>query len=193
ACALLRRDDDLLPRREQPRRRQLADAELRALEVGDERERPAGVLGGVANQAGPGAMLRVVGVREVQARRVHPGVDQRREPVVLPARGPDRREDLRPPRWRGHTGKGSAGGHLTFGVFRVAIPVDPSLSPCERVPAGVLRPPSSSSIRSSWLYFATRSVREGAAVLICPTPVATARSAIVVSSVSPERCDMTAA
>ena len=47
-------------------------------------------------------------------------------------------------------------------------------------------------MRSSWLYFATRSERDGAPVLICPQPVATARSAIVVSSVSPERCDMTA-
>ena len=42
-------------------------------------------------------------------------------------------------------------------------------------------------MRSSWLYFATRSERAGAPVLICPHPVATARSAIVVSSVSPER------
>src|SRR5580765_1198571 len=55
------------------------------------------------------------------------------------------------------------------------------------------RSPSSSSIRSSWLYFATRSLREGAPVLIWPQPVATARSAIVVSSVSPERCDITQA
>ena len=39
--------------------------------------------------------------------------------------------------------------------------------------------PSASSIRSSWLYFATRSVRDGAPVLIWPQPVATARSAIV--------------
>ena len=52
--------------------------------------------------------------------------------------------------------------------------------------------PSASSIRSSWLYFATRSVRDGAPVLICPHPVATARSAIVTSSVSPERWDITA-
>ena len=42
-------------------------------------------------------------------------------------------------------------------------------------------------MRSSWLYFATRSERDGAPVLIWPQPVATARSAIVVSSVSPER------
>ena len=46
-------------------------------------------------------------------------------------------------------------------------------------------------MRSSWLYFATRSERAGAPVLIWPAFVATARSAIVVSSVSPERCEMT--
>ena len=46
-------------------------------------------------------------------------------------------------------------------------------------------------MRSSWLYFATRSLRAGAPVLICPQLVATARSAIVTSSVSPLRCDIT--
>src|SRR5262249_44566519 len=60
------------------------------------------------------------------------------------------------------------------------------------LPGYAASPPSASSIRSSWLYLATRSEREGAPVLICPHPVATARSAIVVSSVSPERCDRTA-
>ena len=53
--------------------------------------------------------------------------------------------------------------------------------------------PSTSSIRSSWLYLATRSERAGAPVLICPQLVATARSAMVVSSVSPDRCDITQA
>ena len=37
---------------------------------------------------------------------------------------------------------------------------------------------------------ATRSVRLAEPVLICPAPVATARSAMNVSSVSPERCEM---
>ena len=41
--------------------------------------------------------------------------------------------------------------------------------------------PSSSSMRSNWLYFATRSVRLAEPVLIWPALVATARSAIVVS------------
>ena len=42
-------------------------------------------------------------------------------------------------------------------------------------------------MRSSWLYFATRSERLNEPVLIWPARVATARSAMVVSSVSPER------
>ena len=50
--------------------------------------------------------------------------------------------------------------------------------------------PSSSSMRSNWLYLATLSVREGAPVLIWPAPVATARSAMKVSSVSPERWEL---
>src|SRR5579859_1011781 len=50
--------------------------------------------------------------------------------------------------------------------------------------------PNSSSMRSNWLYLAMRSVREAEPVLICPAPVATARSAMNVSSVSPERCEM---
>ena len=49
-----------------------------------------------------------------------------------------------------------------------------------------------SSMRSSWLYFAMRSVRLAEPVLIWPAPVATARSAINGSSVSPERCETTA-
>src|SRR5688572_4677211 len=47
-------------------------------------------------------------------------------------------------------------------------------------PAYLAASPSSSSIRSSWLYFAVRSERAGAPDLICPQLVATARSAIVV-------------
>src|SRR5436190_1776183 len=44
-------------------------------------------------------------------------------------------------------------------------------------------------MRNSWLYLATRSDRAGAPVLIWPQLVATARSEMVVSSVSPDRCD----
>src|SRR6186713_1427728 len=50
-------------------------------------------------------------------------------------------------------------------------------------PAYVAALPSASSIRSSWLYLATRSVRLADPVLIWPALVATARSAMVTSSV----------
>src|SRR5262249_37165878 len=59
-------------------------------------------------------------------------------------------------------------------------------------PAYIACCPSSSSIRSNWLYLAVRSDRASDPVLICPQLVATARSAMVESSVSPERCDITA-
>ena len=45
-------------------------------------------------------------------------------------------------------------------------------------------------MRSSWLYLARRSERHGAPVLIWPVHRPTARSAMNVSSVSPERCDV---
>lgn len=47
--------------------------------------------------------------------------------------------------------------------------------------------PNSSSIRINWLYLAIRSVRDIEPVFIWPAFVATAKSAIVVSSVSPLR------
>src|SRR5581483_8673556 len=56
-------------------------------------------------------------------------------------------------------------------------------------PANLSSLPSRSSMRSNWLYLAIRSVRLAEPVLIWPAPVATARSAINGSSVSPERCE----
>src|ERR1700756_4941705 len=58
-------------------------------------------------------------------------------------------------------------------------------------PAYTAESDKASSIRISWLYLAKRSERDSEPVLICPQLVATARSAIVVSSVSPERCEKT--
>ena len=46
-------------------------------------------------------------------------------------------------------------------------------------------------MRSSWLYLAMRSERDSDPVLIWVAAVATAMSAMVASSVSPERCDTT--
>ena len=53
------------------------------------------------------------------------------------------------------------------------------------------REPRSSSIRNSRLYLASRSERATEPILIWPAAVATARSAIVVSSVSPDRAETT--
>lgn len=53
------------------------------------------------------------------------------------------------------------------------------------------RPWSSASMRSNWLYFATRSERHIDPVLMYPAPTPTARSAMNVSSVSPDRWEIT--
>ncbi len=54
-------------------------------------------------------------------------------------------------------------------------------------PANREYPFSRSSIRRNWLNFATRSLRQPEPVLMWPAPVATVRSAMKVSSVSPDR------
>src|SRR5664279_604268 len=68
----------------------------------------------------------------------------------------------------------------------------------ELVVAGVAGNPNGCSgaeaaISRSRLYFATRSPRAGAPDLSWPQPEPTARSAMKVSSVSPERCEIIAA
>ena len=55
------------------------------------------------------------------------------------------------------------------------------------IPGYTALSPKASSILNNWLYFATRSDLEGAPVLIWHVFNATAKSAIVVSAVSPER------
>ena len=60
------------------------------------------------------------------------------------------------------------------------------------LPAYRAAPPSCSSMRSSWLYLAVRSDLARLPVLIWPQPSATAKSAMVESSVSPERWLITA-
>ena len=51
--------------------------------------------------------------------------------------------------------------------------------------------PNSTSISSNRLYLAIRSLRQAEPVLICPPPIATAKSARKASSVSPDRWDTT--
>ena len=95
-------------------------------------------------------------------------------------------------------GRLGSAGSMRGTAFCGSARAMPGLSDsCPTVPAvaqGKLADsPRSSSILRSWLYLATRSERAGAPALICPALTATARSAIVVSSVSPERCEITVA
>ena len=90
------REDDLVAAGQHHRPRKVADAELRALQVGDERQRPAGAILSLAYEASPLGMGFVRAVREVEPRRVHPRVDELVEHLAGRGGGADRADDLRP-------------------------------------------------------------------------------------------------
>jgi hypothetical protein len=92
---LFRADDDVLPAHEEPRLRQVADAELRALEVGDERDRAADLRRDLAHEPRALRMLLVRAVREVQPHRVDARADEVVEPVGRRRGRSERRDDLR--------------------------------------------------------------------------------------------------
>ena len=179
ARRIVARDDDRLARPRVDRLGELADPELRPLEVGDERQRP------------PGAGLRLAHAprRSARARSCVPcekfsrapsmpaSIEPRRAPLSLDERA-DRGDDLRP--------AVGGGGHRARRLQRRARnALQPGYT------ARVSRAPP----RSAGAGCTSRRgpMREGAPVLIWPAFTATARSAIVVSSVSPERCEMTVA
>src|SRR5581483_10749319 len=155
---------------------QVSDPELRALQVGDQRERLLMLALDGANRLRRLGVLLVRPVREVHAERVDARRHELGQDLRCRRRGADGRNDLRSPR---------VGRHVRQ---RSYLRERGNASQ----PGYVALDPSCSSMRSSWLYLATRSERAGAPVLIWPVPSATARSAIVESSVSPDRCDMTA-
>ena len=99
---LLADDEDLLVLQEDARLVEVADAELRALEVGDQRERLAGLLLNLADDAGTRGVVFLRAVREIEADRVDPGLDQLAQHVVARRHRPDRRDDLRSPALRCH-------------------------------------------------------------------------------------------
>merc|ERR1719151_505676 len=76
-----------------------------------------------------------------------------------------------------------------LGVAAAGGPVRPHTPLRKLAPANLALVPNSSSIRSSWLYFARRSDLQGAPVLIWPVPSPTTRSAMKQSSVSPDLCE----
>ena len=88
-------DRDLFPALEDDRLGELADPELRPLEVRDHRQWAAGLALGVAHAPGAFGVLLVRPVREVQARRVHAGGDECAQRFRRVARGAERGDDLR--------------------------------------------------------------------------------------------------
>ncbi len=94
-------DGDPLPGGELHGRRQVADADLRPLQVADQRDRPVHPLLRLADECGAHPVIVVGAVREVQARRVHSGAHELVEPLRGRAGRPDRRDDLRAPRAHG--------------------------------------------------------------------------------------------
>jgi hypothetical protein len=81
---------------------EVADAELRALKIGDQGDRPAELALGLADHAGPLAVLVVRAVREVQPRAVDAGADELEQLLGRRARRPDGGDDLRAAQGFGH-------------------------------------------------------------------------------------------
>jgi hypothetical protein len=108
--ARVRADDgDLLAALDRHRLGQIADAELRALEVGDQRERTTEPLLRVADEPCSFGVLLARAVREVQARAVHAGLGERLQHLGRRGGGADRRDDLR-------AAERAYGGHLDHSV-----------------------------------------------------------------------------
>src|SRR5690606_1773677 len=150
--------------------REHAHADLRALEVLEDPDAAAEVLGGLADDVDDVEVVLALAVREVQPEDVDAGLDQPHHDLGRGAGRTQRGDDLR-------AAPGVRGREVHDG--NAALPRN--LAPA----------PSSASIASSRLYFATRSERDAEPVLICPAFTATARSAMKVSSVSPLRCEIT--
>ena len=93
---LLADDDHLLVLQQDPRGRQIADPELRALEVGDQGERLADLILHLADDLHALGVILVIAVREIEPDRVDAGVDQRTNLIVGRRDRPDGGDDLRP-------------------------------------------------------------------------------------------------
>src|SRR3954454_13623054 len=98
ARALLASDHDLLASPQGHGSVELADPQLRALQVGDQGKWPADRLLCFANEPHVLGVLLPAAVREVQPRRVHPGLDESPHAFCGPGRGTDRGDDFGSPR-----------------------------------------------------------------------------------------------
>ena len=75
-----------------------ADAELRPLQIADERDRPTRPVGRLADELRRARVVVVGPVGEVEPRGVHARVDQRPDALGRRGCGTDRGDDLRPAR-----------------------------------------------------------------------------------------------
>src|SRR5690606_19303803 len=87
---------------------------------------------------------------------------------------------LRPSPFRGRPGGGES-----------PAPTSPHPRSNTPLPENRARLPSPLTITIDQMYFPPRSERVSAPVSVCPAAAPTARSAIGVSAVSPDRCDTT--
>ena len=85
----------VLALREHDRLGEVADAELRPLQVGDQRDRPAELAPRLADAARALGVLLVRAVREVEPRGVHARGDERAQLLGRVGRRPERGDDLR--------------------------------------------------------------------------------------------------
>jgi hypothetical protein len=93
---VLARDHHVRAPRQLERLPEVADAQLRALEVADQRHRPPGRLLRVSDPASPFGDVGMLAVREVEAGAVHPRLDEVGDRLRRGRCGPDRGDDLRP-------------------------------------------------------------------------------------------------
>ena len=167
---LLADDDHLLVLQQDARRRQVADPELRALQVGDQRERLAGLLLHLAHDLRALGVILVVAVREIEADRVDAGVDQRTHRVVGRRDRPDGGDDLRPAALGSHalhtsepssvrtTARSSAatttprtGGRIVLGMIYVTGTAAPALAADAFVRGAEALPLALAEYRGTWV------------------------------------------
>ena len=74
--------------------REGADAQLRALQVEQDADRPADLLLDRADHLGRARVVLVRAVAEIEAEDVDAGLEQRLDPLVRRGGGPERGDDL---------------------------------------------------------------------------------------------------
>ena len=126
------------PLHERARRRDLADAQLRPLEVGDQRDRPAELGLHRAHDAAPRRVVLVRAVREVEARGVHPGLRECANLLGRRRDGADRRHDLRSATLSGHAAQPTVGrgrGVVLPEDEKIDLEADDAAPPASYAPA----------------------------------------------------------